>query len=90
MERASKEWARLAIAASPAAVLLVATPPNSVKSLRAAFDKMMNDQAVKAEAAQQKIELISMHGDDSSRLIDELHAFDPALIAEVAKAMKPE
>jgi tripartite-type tricarboxylate transporter receptor subunit TctC len=66
-------------------------PPGLEKEVAAllmnAFVKMMADPEVIANAERQKMELQPMSGAAVTRLIDDLHSFDPALVAEVAAAM---
>jgi hypothetical protein len=58
--------------------------------LRGAFDAMMKDAAVREDARKLNIELYEpMSGDAVARLIDEMHAQDPALIRAAAEMLRP-
>jgi hypothetical protein len=57
--------------------------------LRNAFDAMMKDAAVLADARKTNLELYApMTGDAVSRLIEEMHAQDPALVRAAAEMMR--
>jgi tripartite-type tricarboxylate transporter receptor subunit TctC len=62
-------------------------PAERVAVLQKAFEDMMRDRNFIAEAERNKIEVIEpMRGDDVRRLIERLHAADPALIKKASTA----
>ena len=63
-------------------------PADRVAALRKAFDDMVKDEEVIAEFRAKKQELTPIAGNVLQKLVDELYATPPALIARVANAAK--
>jgi len=63
-------------------------PADRVAALRKAFDDMVKDEEVIAEFRSKKQELTPIAGNVLQKLVDELYATPPALIARVANAAK--
>jgi tripartite-type tricarboxylate transporter receptor subunit TctC len=63
-------------------------PADRVEALRHAFLDTMHDPAFLADAEKAKLEIKPMPGDEIQRLIGELYATPPTLVAKAAEMMK--
>ncbi len=59
------------------------TPAEHVKTMRAAFEKTLNDEAVKADAAKQKLELDPSSAEELEKLAKEVTSQSPDVIAKM-------
>ena len=59
------------------------TPPEHVKTIRAAFEKTLNDEAVKADAARKKLELDPSSAEELTKLAKEVTSQSPEVIAKM-------
>jgi tripartite-type tricarboxylate transporter receptor subunit TctC len=63
-------------------------PPDRVKALRRAFDAAMADPQFLDEARRQNLDVAATSGEDMARLVGEMIATPPAILAEVAQAIQ--
>src|ERR671914_2144709 len=61
------------------------TPPEHVKTIRDAFEKTLNDEAAKADAAKKKLELDPSTADELEKLAKEVTTQSPEIIAKMKK-----
>lgn len=59
------------------------TPPEHVKTIREAFAKTLNDEAVKADAAKKKLELDPSTADELEKLAKEVTSQSPDIVAKM-------
>ena len=59
------------------------TPPEHVKTIREAFEKTLNDEAVKADAAKKKLELDPSTADELEKLAKEVTSQAPDIVAKM-------
>jgi tripartite-type tricarboxylate transporter receptor subunit TctC len=59
------------------------TPPEHVKTIRDAFAKTLNDEAVKADAAKKKLELDPSTADELEKLAKEVTSQAPDIVAKM-------
>ncbi len=59
------------------------TPPEHVKTIREAFAKTVNDEAVKADAAKKKLELDPSTADELEKLAKEVTSQSPDIVAKM-------
>jgi hypothetical protein len=59
------------------------TPPEHVKTMREAFAKTLNDEAVKADAAKKKLELDPSTADELEKLAKEVTSQSPDIVAKM-------
>jgi tripartite-type tricarboxylate transporter receptor subunit TctC len=64
-------------------VLPPGTPKERVQILRKAFQETLNDKAFLAEAEKTKLTIDPLTGDELTRMVAELFALDPALVAKL-------
>jgi len=84
--QAGKNLATLVLAAGDFGrpyVLPPNTPPEHVKTIREAFAKTLNDEAVKADAAKKKLELDPSTADELEKLAKEVTGQSPDIVAKM-------
>jgi tripartite-type tricarboxylate transporter receptor subunit TctC len=59
------------------------TPPEQLKTIRDAFDKALNDEALKADAAKKKLELDPASAEELEKLSKEVTSQNPEVIAKM-------
>jgi tripartite-type tricarboxylate transporter receptor subunit TctC len=59
------------------------TPPQHVKTIRDAFDKTLNDESAKTDAAKKKLELDPSSADELEKLAKEVTGQSPEIIAKM-------
>jgi tripartite-type tricarboxylate transporter receptor subunit TctC len=64
-------------------------PPDRVKMLQDAFAKAMKDPELLATAEQQKTTIDPVLGDEAQRIMDQIYATPPALIARARQIIQP-
>jgi tripartite-type tricarboxylate transporter receptor subunit TctC len=64
------------------------TPAQHVKTIREAFDKTLNDEAVKADAAKKKLELDPSTADELDKLAREVTSQSPDIVDKMKKLLK--
>ena len=64
------------------------TPPDRVQTLRAAFAETMRDPEFVADARRSKLEIDPIHGEELTRVVQDLFALDPAIAAKLKGILK--
>ena len=64
------------------------TPAQHVKTIREAFDKTLDDEAVKADAAKKKLELDPSTANELEKLAREVTSQSPDIVANMKNLLK--